>query len=821
MIKLLTLPTFRETEKTLKATTFYNLIVGSSIIITILDLSECFALPHNFLRWIFIFCIYNLMSIVLLYINRKGYTRQASYIFFCFLALLIFGLAWTAGGIKAQAIQDIPVVVLAVGLLLGWRSAILSAVCAIIICLAFVLIADFGYLPLSSVNHTNLSAWINFTLSISLLSLFQYIIVANLDKALLNANYMLDIGKKSEFKFRNLIESTNTGYVIIDNSGNVIDANQEYVELTGHNKLDEIIGRSVLEWTSDDELETNMLAVEDCLKNGYIRNFVITYIDKNGNRKPVEINATLLETDNKQEIFALCRNITERTKMEQALRESEERFSKAYMTSPISFLIANLDDGKIIEANEAFSNFSGYAHEEALASSTITLNFWVEEEDRLQMINTLRSGKAVVCMETRLQAKNGKIVTGLLSAQVIHLNNKICIISSFEDITERKNAEIELIKAKEKAEESDRLKTAFLQNMSHEIRTPLNAIMGFSSLLTGCNDNKIKIEKFSRIINQRCNDLLDIINDILDISKIESGQLEVNPEECNLSSLFEELRIFFKEYQIRMGKEHLKLSIIAPSDIFIVTDKVKLLQIIINLVSNALKFTNEGKIEFGCKYDANKNLLFYVSDTGIGIPQDKQNIIFERFAQLNQGERKNIGGTGLGLSIVKGLINLLGGEMYLDSEPNKGSTFSFRIPYKTISHARSEAIVPEVQGNENLSGKTVLIVEDDVFNAEYLKEILSGAGLNVLKTGKGEEAIEISTTRTIDIVLMDIRLPDVDGYTATRKIKMLNPNLKIIAQTAYATKDERQKALDAGCIDYISKPIKKEILFSLLNKYLV
>jgi PAS domain S-box-containing protein len=254
-------------------------------------------------------------------------------------------------------------------------------------------------------------------------------------------------------------------------------------------------------------------------------------------------------------------------------------------------------------------------------------------------------------------------------------------VVTFQDISDLKKVKEDLLKA----EESNRFKTAFLQNMSHEIRTPMNAIMGFSSLIVENFNNKPKLEKFSEIIYQRCNDLLDIINDILDVSKIESGQMPVHLEECNLSILFNELQTFFLEYQLKQEKQHIQFSLNilhAPEDLIIITDKVKLKQILINLISNAFKFTESGKIEGGCKIDDNSNLLFYISDTGIGIPHDKQKAIFDRFCQLNQNVKKKSGGTGLGLSIVKGLIDLLGGEIFLESEPYKGSTFYFTLPLK-------------------------------------------------------------------------------------------------------------------------------------------
>lgn len=391
-----------------------------------------------------------------------------------------------------------------------------------------------------------------------------------------------------------------------------------------------------------------------------------------------------------------------------------------------------------------------------------------------------------------------------------------------KNIAERERAERELIKALEKAEESDRLKTAFLQNMSHEIRTPMNAIMGFSELLVSNFDNKIKLRKFSDIIAQRSNDLLNIINDVLDIAKIESGQITVNNEECSLKELFTELEVFFKEYQIRLGKQEIEFCLHAScesDDCIIITDKVKLKQIFINLIINAFKFTDKGRIEGGCKFDRNSNFIFYVSDTGIGIPEDKQQIIFDRFTQAHQGTKANLGGTGLGLSIVKGLIGLLGGEIFLESTCGNGSTFTFTIPFKTSEKVQNFEPAMLIEEAGDLHGMTVLVVEDDLYNAEYLKEVLSCTGVKILHTAFGQEAIEIALSQPVDLILKDIRLPDMNGYEAAREILAKKPGVKIIAQTAYAAQDEKYKAFNAGCVDFISKPSKIEALFTILNKH--
>lgn len=443
-------------------------------------------------------------------------------------------------------------------------------------------------------------------------------------------------------------------------------------------------------------------------------------------------------------------------------------------------------------------------------------NFWTYHNSRAIAGETFS-------IEINVPTPNGELIFEQFYNPIFKDGKVVCFSTFTRDITEKKRIETELIAAKEHAEESDRLKTAFLQNMSHEIRTPLNAIMGFSDLLEKNFDNKAKLQKFSEIIGQRSNDLLDIINDILDIAKIESGQVSVNIEQCNLGSLCEELISFFNEYQNRIGKQHIKFCFHVGCEVsgnLILVDKVKLKQILINLISNAFKFTDEGVIDVGCNLHKDQNLLFYVSDSGIGIPADKHQVVFERFSQIHQGSKYNVGGTGLGLTITKALVNMLGGEIFLESEPGKGSTFSFTIPYKIPQLIHQPQLVTGNQEKKSFSNKTILIVEDDQYNAEYVKEILSGKNVNILVTENGQEAIEISLSQPVDIVLMDIRLPGINGYEVIHQIKQHKPNLKIIAQTAYAAQDEKQKAFDAGCNDYISKPIKQEVLLTMLSKHL-
>jgi PAS domain S-box-containing protein len=442
-------------------------------------------------------------------------------------------------------------------------------------------------------------------------------------------------------------------------------------------------------------------------------------------------------------------------------------------------------------------------------------------------------------LHSKILPGNTKIceVKGLFGDRIFEISHtamkfqgKNVLLEIFIDITQRKQFELELIKAKEHAEESDHLKTAFLQNMSHEIRTPMNAIMGFSELLARNYNNKEKLEKFSDIIIQRCNDLLDIINDLLDIAKIESGQTNISNEKVNINILFNDLKLFFTALQNRLGKRHITFRLHAgdnQSNLIIETDSGKLKQILTNLIGNAFKFTESGSIEVGCKTIEDNILVFHVSDSGIGIPLEKQKNIFERFVQLEQGNSRIYGGTGLGLSIVKGLVGLLGGKLWLESIPeNKttgkagSTTFYFSLPLNKLISNYKEPDLKENNKKYDFGTKTVLIVEDDTYNADLIKEILAETTLKFIHTNSGKEAVKISTSQPVDLILMDIRLPDIDGYEATAQIKQKKPLMKIIAQTAYASQAEKLKSLEAGCNDFIGKPTNRDLLLALISEHL-
>jgi two-component system sensor histidine kinase EvgS len=381
----------------------------------------------------------------------------------------------------------------------------------------------------------------------------------------------------------------------------------------------------------------------------------------------------------------------------------------------------------------------------------------------------------------------------------------------------------ELNLAKEKAEESDRLKSAFLANMSHEIRTPMNGILGFAGLLKEPGLSGEEQEKYIAVIEKSGERMLNIINDIIDISKIEAGQVKLEIKDTDLNQLTEFLFNFFEP---EMVKKNLAFNYKVPPEndhLIIKTDKEKLYAILANLLKNAKKYTHHGSVEFGFSL-VDSSVVFYVKDTGIGIPKDRIHAIFDRFVQADIEDTKALQGAGLGLSISKAYATMLGGEISVESEIEQGSVFWIKIPLKygdDKASGNDNRIIFTDESSQILKNLTVLIAEDETNSEFYLTEILKPLCRKIHHAATGTEAVETYRKNPdIDLILMDIKMPLMNGYEATRLIRTFNKDVIIIAQTAYALSGDREKALAAGCNDYIAKPIKVNELRMLLAKHM-
>ena len=433
-----------------------------------------------------------------------------------------------------------------------------------------------------------------------------------------------------------------------------------------------------------------------------------------------------------------------------------------------------------------------------------------------------KEGSLVV--ETTFRSKTQiKFPVEMILNFVNHEGKEYCF-AFVRDISDRKLKEENLQKAKEKAEESDKLKSAFLANMSHEIRTPMNAIIGFSDMLVQDDFSTEEKQEFAGIVRSSGDTLLKLIDDIINISLIEAGQLKINSSKYNLNSLLKEVHLSFQSEKARLNKNDIEIKLAQANfddHIFIETDKVRFQQILTNLVGNALKFTDSGNIEIGYHIENKTNLTIFVKDTGIGIPKEKISVIFERFNKLND-DKKLYAGTGLGLTISKRLAEQMGGELTVDSEIGKGSIFKLTIAYILDIPSKKVNLKNEKLTSKSFkwNHKSILIVEDIESNYQLLETALKKTGIKIHWAKNGTDALKYCMNSNPDAILMDIQLPGKNGYEVTREILNSYPKIPIIAQTAYAFNDEKEKILEAGCVDYITKPINTDLLYEKIHKYI-
>jgi signal transduction histidine kinase len=411
-----------------------------------------------------------------------------------------------------------------------------------------------------------------------------------------------------------------------------------------------------------------------------------------------------------------------------------------------------------------------------------------------------------------------------------HQTGKKLIIANKELIfqneeKEKRAAELiiankELIIAKEKAQKSDRLKSSFLANMSHEIRTPMNSILGFSELLLNQNLTEAKQEKYYEIINSSGRRLMNLINDIVDVSKLDSQELSLNQSVFNLNKLLYQLQ---QQFIISPKNKSTTISMIntlSDSDIFINCDEMRLAQVFSNLLENSLKFTINGTVEIGYKSE-DKKLHFYVKDSGVGINVKDHQHIFERFGKSDNEILKVKEGSGLGLAISKGIVELFGGNIWVESEPYNGATFHFTIPNCIVPQEEKSSNEKSIENDVIAITKTILIAEDEETNFWYLEAVLDCHPFSLIHVVNGKESVDVMLkNNSIDLILMDFNMPIMNGTDATIEIRKINSTIPIIALTAYTMMGDKEKALSIGFTDYLSKPVSEHLLLETINKHI-
>lgn len=558
-----------------------------------------------------------------------------------------------------------------------------------------------------------------------------------------------------------------------------------------------------------------------------------------------------------EEMAAQSEELQEKAEILRKINEELEKLS--IVARETDNAIAIMDEkGQFLWVNDGFTRLYGYSSDEYFSMYS-TIYETVHSDEIVKLIKQSLETKQSVLFETRVETKKGKrLFIQSTITPITGPNGKIDkLVAIDSDITRLKEAEWEIIKkseqitaqkeeleqhrnhleqivkkrteeleiAKNKAEESDRLKSAFLANMSHEIRTPMNAIIGFSNLLISPDISGEQKEEFAQLIIQSGNSLLQLIEDIIDIAKIEAGQLKIVHGTCNLALLLAELYDFFRQRIQVVYNKDIRLSLQIPNNyksLQIRTDQLRLKQVFTNLIENAIKFTNKGLIEYGYQVQEESGqavIRFYVKDSGIGMSEKEQQIIFERFTKIETDRTRLYRGAGLGLAISKNIVEMLGGELKVVSEVNKGSEFYFSFPLEEGGLAENIPVRPEVSVY-HWENKTILVAEDEDSNFRFIEVFLASTGVKIVRALDGRELLEKYDKENFDLLLMDIKMPLMDGLEATREIRKKNRDIPVIALTAYAMQNDEQDCLEAGCNAFISKPIDQTRMMETLGQWL-
>lgn len=621
--------------------------------------------------------------------------------------------------------------------------------------------------------------------------------------------------KTSEFKYRNLFENMPLGIFMVNNTGSIEKINPAMLKILGSPSIKDSLKLNIfmLPTLKDTELLNDLYA---CFNKGTSFHKIYEYTSVWGKTAFVKAHILPAGQSDSKKVLAIVEDYSLQKEKELQL----QILSKGVDNSPASVVVTN-SEGEIIFVNQKFISLTGYSFEEVKGKTPrILKSGYHPDEFYKDLWDTINAGNNWIG-EFQNKKKNGELFweSTMITSIKDELGGTTYFMAIKEDVTEKKKVELELKSAKEKAEESDRLKSSFLANMSHEIRTPLNAILGFSGIIGEYDISSKKSKQFIDLIQTNSKQLLNIIDDVLLVSKLQVNQIKIYESAFSIKTLLKELYdCFRKEIKTNTQKKiKLELNIIEDYNYDIIeTDKAKLKQILSKLLRNALKFTNEGNITLGFMQNTENKIVFFVKDTGIGIPQEKQKIIFQKFRQADDSKTRQFGGTGLGLSIVKGLIDLLKGDLWLDSKEAGGTTFYFTIPVKILGNTETRPKKVLLKW----SNKTILVVDDVPESILLLQEILESTGIHIITANNGLEAIEKFIAHPeIDLILMDIQLPKLNGLAATKRI-LTKRNVPIIAQSAYLQQEYEKQCKLLGCNDFIQKPINADELVLKIAKFI-
>jgi PAS domain S-box-containing protein len=627
---------------------------------------------------------------------------------------------------------------------------------------------------------------------------------------------------ENEEKLRYITSYAHDAIIMMDPKGKISFWNKTASKIFGYND-EEVYGVDLHTILAPQRYHAmHMAAFSEFLKSGkgnaINKTIELTALRKSGEEFPIELSLSAMMINKKWNAIGIIRDISERKIAEHKIIESEAYYRTLIDTSPDAIFTTDIEGLITYVSKKALELFNIHEGIKYLGTSILQ---WTDPDYHnilMERFTGFFDGNYKPEINEYRLIKHDKTpfdceitISPILNAE----ENISGILIIAHDITERKKTEKRLLMAKEKAEESDRLKTAFIQNISHEIRTPMNAMVGFSELLKDPTQSEDDKNIFLDNIIDGSNQLLSIITNLVEISNIKSNLIKISPEDIDPGTFLEELIPKFSNETVEKSLQfNIDNRLLSQGGINLKTDKILLSKVMQQIISNAIKFTSEGSISAGCRKVKN-NIIFFVSDTGIGIPTEYHDRIFESFFQVENMVSRKYEGTGLGLTISKAYIEKLGGKITLHSEPGVGSEFSFSLPCASIELSLST-------DSNKLCLKpstTILIVEDDDNNFNLIRAYLKDAKINYMRSENGLEAVNICKSKQkIDLILMDIRMPVMNGYEATRIIKEIRPDTPIIAQTAYAENTDQTQS--CGFSEFISKPYSKQQLFDTISSAL-
>ena len=617
--------------------------------------------------------------------------------------------------------------------------------------------------------------------------------------------------------FKRVLDKVSDSILAASTDGTLVYANKQFIEeygVKGELGVQKVYDLPVSLHTK----EIFEKRVQEIRDNGGSMGYHARYTRVGEVKERVHQVSTFIMEDGQEEIvWFFTQDITDVIKNRDELRELNYLLDAILNNIPVYMFIKDPeDDFRYLYWNKALANHSKIPASRALGRTDFEIFPERSDAEKFHQddLELMRTGERLEMQETYVTAAGETRIVQTLKTHIPLVGRVPLIIGISWDITNVQNIEQELIQARIKAEQSDRLKSAFLANMSHEIRTPLNAIVGFSRLMT-TTDNREDEKLYSEIINQNSDVLLQLINDILDLSKIEAGTFEYIKQPMDLGEMCRNV------YEIHKGRvqEGVTLTLDNENDSLMINeDKNRILQLITNLITNAIKFTYEGEIHFGFKLKKDY-IDFYVKDTGIGISEEKLSHIFGRFVKLNSF----VQGTGLGLAICQMIVEKMGGAITVESELHEGSTFRFTIPYDMYNKQEKFKKNAEREQHLKVAIKSLqlrtLLVAEDVDSNFLLMNTVLGKKYKLIRARDGREAVDMYKENHPDLIFMDIKMPYMDGLEATRLIRGYSKDIPIIALTAFAFESDRERAIEAGCNDYLTKPVSQEAIEKILDKY--